>query len=235
MNDKVKGIILKINDYKENDQMIFALCKDYGVLSLIGKSSRKISSKQHFYEGCYYEFMIDYKEGKTIFGIHGSKLIKAYYDLNNTALFSYKNIFLDLTYKAKDIIDNNCFENLLFMLEEINDGNKYLCGSLYLSYLLRIFGISPNVDECVMCGNKKVVAISSGQGGFLCIDHLKGERVLDVDTLRKFRLVAKANYTNFDDIKDKYSFEDFALLMDFFMHNSSINSKPYDFFKIIKG
>lgn len=234
MNDKVKGIVLSISDYKDNDQMLHVLTDNYGLLSLVAKSSKKISSKQHFFEGCFYEFIIDYKDLKTIYSIHGSKLIKAYYDIDDVKLFSFKNILLDASYKSKELIEQETFNNLLFTLDNLNNQNKYLIGSLYFSYLLRLHGINPNVDECVVCKNKKVVGISNTQGGFLCINHIVGEKILDVTTLKKFRLISKAQFKDYEIIKNnEYNYEDFELIVNFFISNSSINLKTFEFYKNI--
>ena len=64
MNDKIQGLVLRINDYKDNDLMLQVITKSNGIISLVGKSSKKITSKQHFYEGCLYEFLIDYKDNQ---------------------------------------------------------------------------------------------------------------------------------------------------------------------------
>lgn len=231
MNDKINGLVLRISDYKDNDLLLQVLTRDYSILSLIGKSSKKITSKQHFYEGCLYEFLIDYKDTKTIYSIHNSKLIKAYYDLNNTKLFSFKNVLFETILKSRELIEEKTFENILEVLEKMNDDNKYLIGSLFISYMNKLHGINPNVDECVICKNKKVVSISNSLGGFLCLDHKAAETVREIDTLKKFRLISKAGFKDFDLIKNnKYEFLDFKLVIEFFIANTTINLKTYDFY-----
>lgn len=232
MNDKIKGIVLRRTDYKENDVMLQVLCVDKGILSFIAKGAKKINSKHHFFEACLYEFIIDYSDHKTMYTIHGSKLLKSYYEMSNMILMSYKNIFLDISYKSKEIYETEMYDNLLFLLENINEDNMYLLGSLYFSYLSRVYGVLPNVDECVVCKNKKVVSISNRNGGFVCLEHLNGEDVKDVDTLKKFRLISKAKFVNYDTIKNiSYSFQDFKLVLDFFIHNTGINLKTYEFYR----
>lgn len=232
MNDKIKGIVLRIQDYKDNDLLLQVLSADKGILSLIGKSAKKMTSKQHYYEGSIYEFMIDYKDGKTIFGIHGSTLIKNNYDINNMRLMSFKNILYELIIKSKELYEISFYNNLMQCLEFLNDNNKYLIGCLFVSYMCKVHGIIPNVDECVVCHSKKVVSISNNLGGFLCLEHLNGEQVLDVNTLKKFRLMAKADFKNYSFIKDmEYTFNDFKLFIEFFEINSGLNLKTYDFYK----
>lgn len=231
MNDKIQGLVLRISDYKDNDLLLQVLTRDHSILSLIGKSSKKITSKQHFYEGCLYEFLIDYKDTKTIYSIHNSKLIKAYYDLNNTKLFSLKNILFEIILKSRELIEEKTFDNLLETLIKMNDDNKYLLVSLFVSYMNRLHGINPNVDECVVCKNKKVVSISNSLGGFLCLEHKGIEAIREVDTLKRFRLISKAEFKDYEVMKNnKYEFLDFKLLIEFFMANTSLNLKTYDFY-----
>ena len=236
MNDKIKGIVLRIIDYKDNDQILHVLSEKDGVLSLVCKSSKKILSKRRYFEGCLYEFIVDLKDNKNIYSIHNSKLIKSYYDLDNTLLYSFKLILLEAIYKSKELYEEKMFTNLIFILDRIDINNKYLLGSLYFSYLLNIHGIKPNVEECVICKNKKVVAISNKLGGFLCVDHLNGEKPSQVDALKKFRLIVLASINNYDFIKDfDFDYLDFKRLVDFFIHNSAINLVSFDFYTRINN
>lgn len=232
MIDKIEGLILRISEYKDNDQMLFVITNNKGFLTLVSKSSRKILAKNHYFEGSIYEFTIDYKDTKTIYSIHNSKLIKSYYDLNNTLLFSFKNILFEALLKSKDLYEEKMYTNILFVLKNINNDNAYLLGSLFFSYLLGIHGIKPNTDECVVCKSKKVVSISNRFGGFLCLEHLNGEKIQDIETLKTFRLISKGSFLNYDVIKDyKVKLSDFSLFVDFFIANSSINLKTYEFYK----
>ena len=70
MNDKINGFVLAQNDYKDNDLLLQVLTKEYGILSLVAKAAKKINSKNHFLPLCLYEFIIDYKDGKTIYFLH---------------------------------------------------------------------------------------------------------------------------------------------------------------------
>lgn len=232
MIEKIQGLALRINDYKDNDEMLFVITSNRGFLSLVCKSSKKLLTKHHYFEGSVYEFMFDYKDNKTIYSVYNSKLIKSYYDLDNTLLFSFKNILFEALYKSKELYEENMYTNIIYVLDRINNDNKYLLGSLFFSYLLDIHGIKPNTDECVVCRNKKVVTISNHFGGFLCLTHLNGEKIFDVDVLKKFRLISKAKFKDYDLIKNElYDYNDFSLIVDFFIHNSSINLKAYDFYK----
>lgn len=234
MNDKVKGLVLNITDYKENDLLIQVITEDKGFLTLCAKAAKKISGKAHYSNMCLYEFIIDYKDTKTMYSIHNAKLLASYYEDNNLSLLSFKNILIELTTKSKNDYELDLFKNICFALANINKDNMYLLGSLYVSYILKLLGISPNVDGCIECHNTKVVSISSLKGGFLCFDHLGQEEALEVDRLKKFRLINKADFDKYLQIKEvAYDFKDFDLMIDFYEVNSDNLLKSYKLFKDI--
>lgn len=229
MNDKVNGFVLSQIDYKDSDILMQVATKEYGIISLVGKSSKKVDSKNHFLPMCVYEFIIDYKDNKTIFSIHGSKLIDCFFDDSDIESISYKNIFVELAIKNKDI---NTYDQLYFIYKNMNDENKYLLGSMFFSYLSKKFGIMPNVDECAVCGHKKVVSVSNIDGGFVCEKHLNGLKALSIDTLKKFRLIIKGDFKDFEILnKFEYDINDFYLIANFYLENADLIIKSYDFYR----
>lgn len=231
MNDKILGFVLSQSDYREYDLLMQVATKEYGILSLIGKAAKKVNSKNHFLPFCEYEFIIDYKDGKSIYDIHGYKIIQNYFADNDIRLMSFKSIICELALKNRDI---NTYDQVLLVFEKMKDDDCYLPGSLFLSYLIKHFGITPIVDGCAICGNQKVLAVSNRQGGFLCEKHIGSEIVLQTDRLKKFRWIIKANFDNYEALKDcDYDFYDFELLMNFFMDNSDLRINSYDFYKAL--
>jgi len=96
MNDKITAFVLNQSDYKEADVLMQVASKEYGIISLVGKAGKKLSSKNHFLPMCLYEFIIDYKEGKDIFSIHGYKLLENYFEDKDIGMMSFKNVILEL-------------------------------------------------------------------------------------------------------------------------------------------
>lgn len=231
MNDKINGFVLTQIDYKESDMLMQVLTKEYGIISLVGKSSKKLDSKNHFLPMCIYEFMIDYKDGKTIFSIHGSKLIANYFEDSNIEMMSFKNVLIEAALKNKDI---DTYDELTFVFEHMNKTNKYLLGSMFFSYLTKHFGITPFVDGCTNCGNKKVVALSNIDGGFVCEKHTNGIHTLPVDRLRKFRLIVKGEFKDYDVLNSfEYDINDFYLIANFYLENADLKMKSYDFYRTL--
>jgi DNA repair protein RecO (recombination protein O) len=105
---------------------------------------------------------------------------------------------------------------------------------MFLSYIIKRFGIMPIVDGCALCGNKKVVTLSNRHGGFLCLEHMGSEHPLPVETLKKFRLIIKGEFKDYEVLKQfHYDYRDFTLLMDFYLANSDVRLRSYDFYKTI--
>ena len=232
MNDKVKALVLSINDYRENDLILQTISEDKSFLSLIAKGARKISGRQHFSPLCVYEFIIDYKDNRNIFTVHNSKLIDSFYEDKDLKMLSYKNVLTELTVKSKELYEEDMYRNIVTCLRETDGSNMYLLGSLYVSYLLKLYGINPNVDGCVICANTKVISVSKRLGGFLCADHLGEEEPMEVERLKKFRLINKADFTKLPLIRDvEYDLQDFDLLMEFFSDNADLNIRSYKLFK----
>ena len=231
MNDRIVGIVLSQSDYRDADVLMQVLCKDYGLLSLIGRSAKKITSRNHCLPMCRYEFIIDYKDNKTIYTIHNQKLLNNYFEDKDVVMMSFKNVLAELVLKNREM---DLYDDLQFVLEKLSRENMYLLGSLFVSDIIRRFGIAPMVDGCVICGSKKVAALSNRHGGFLCLEHLGGEPVEEVEMLRKFRLINKARFENYEAIKDlTYDFRNFDLLMSFFLDNSDLKLRSYDFYKTL--
>lgn len=232
MNNKLQGIVLETNAYQENDLLLKVLTRDYGLISLIAKGSQKMSAHNHYVPFSLYEFIIDLKENKTIFIPRGVKLIKSYYDDNKIKLLAFKNVLVNALLKNKEELDSDDYDDFLFLLEKMNEENKYCLGSLFFSKLIKKSGISPVVDGCVECGEEKVIGLSKTKGGFVCKNHAIENDVLDVIRLKKFRLIIKANFSHFDLVKDyEYDFIDFSLLVDFYLENSFVNLPAYEFYK----
>ena len=198
MNDRITGFVLSQSDYRENDILMQVLTKEHGILSLVGKAAKKLSSRNHFLPMCLYEFIIDYKDSRTIYSVHGYKLLENHFEDSDIEMMAFKDIICEMALKNREI---DTFDQLCFVFRNMDRESRFLLGSLFLSCIIKRFGIMPIVDSCALCDSRKVVALSNRHGGFLCQAHLNGEEVLPVETLRKFRAVIKADFANYDVLK----------------------------------
>lgn len=234
MNNKINGIILEVNAYQENDLLLKVLTRDHGLISLIGKGSQKMSAHNHYVPFNLYEFLIDLKDNKTLYVIKGAKLLNSYYDDEKIKFLAFKNIIVNALIKNKDELDQEDYDNMFFILDNFNEKTMYCLGCLFFSRLLNKSGILPFVDGCVECGNEKVIGISKQKGGFVCKNHAYEQDLLDVIRLKKFRLIIKAKFENYNLVKDyEYDLTDFSLLVDFYLENSYVSLPAYEFYKTL--
>ena len=77
---RIEAVILKQQDYRENDALITVLSKDYGKLGFVCRGIRKMASKNAV--SCMpfvlSELMFDYKEQATLFSLKSARVLAAH-------------------------------------------------------------------------------------------------------------------------------------------------------------
>ena len=209
MNETVAAIILKQTDYREADVIISVLTKEYGKLSFVASGARKMKSKNagSIMPCTIADIQFDHKPGKTMFRLKTARtrnLFRVLHeDLVLSAAASAACESADVLSLAGGEEENSAekyelLETCLSCLNEKKDPDLVLCG--YLAEMMDLFGILPDVDECVRCGSLKVSAFSAREGGFLCQDCA---RQLDVPLrspldLKRLRLAVKTGLAHYD-------------------------------------
>ena len=95
MNERFRGIVLSVLDYRESDQLIRVLTKEYGILSLVARSARKMTAKNRVLPLEVCEFLTDLKEGQTMSTLHSAKILEDHYEEKDIEILSFLNIFPD--------------------------------------------------------------------------------------------------------------------------------------------
>lgn len=209
MNDQVRCIVLKQIDFKEYDAIIKVLTKEYGKISFKATSIRKLSSKNasSLLPFTVSDIQFDYQSDKTIFRLKSAHTIQLFRyvheDLYTSCAASIMVNIADLfSVDGNDFVEKkevfDCLYEALDLLNKKYDTTIVLC--LYLVDMMRIFGISAEVDGCARCGSQLVYTISSKEGGFLCQKHGQQEnlKALSNTQLKQFRLVVKAGLKHID-------------------------------------
>ena len=248
MNDKVTGFILKQSDYKDYGVILSVLTKEHGKLSIVANGVRKPTSKNAgrlipYTKG---EFLIDYKENKTIFSLK-----------NVSTIETYKNMHMDLSLSTclsvigemsdsfvmngeeseyyKEVYDS--LELSFTLLENHKDPITVL--SLFCSDIMKYFGISADVDECVHCGSSLVQAISIKEGGFLCKECAtkEGVSLKDAATLKRFRLICKGSLRQFEIIEKcgGATYDDLKNLIEMIRIHTGIKIRSFGLFERLFG
>lgn len=243
MNDKVTGFVLKQSDYKDYSVILTVLTKEYGKLSIVASGIRKPTSKNAGRVLPYTksEFLIDYKQGKTIFTLKNVSLIQTYkiihLDLNLSTCASMMSEITDafLMQGIESEYYEEVYEALdhsFSLLENQKDPITILC--LFCSTVMKCFGIGVDVDECVHCGSKLVQAISIKDGGFLCKECAQKENIplKDAVSLKRFRLVSKASLEHYGIVEQAggATFEDLNTFMQIIHTHTGIQIRSFELF-----
>ena len=245
MEDRIKGIIIKQTDYRENDMIVTTLLDNGKKISLICKGVKKITSRNAMGVMPFLtsEFIFNFDENKTIFNLKNCKIIKNRKNISKDLIdMSYASLMCQIV--DTFIIDDedlslNIYKLLDFCLDELNDKDNSLnVMCFFISMFLENVGLKPNVDGCVFDDNKKIVGISIIDGGFICsncINKTSTYKDIDESHLRNFRILNKVNYSNYDEFIKLNVFDkkDLFILLDFYMHHTGLKLKTYDFLKSI--
>ncbi len=220
MNDKVIGIVLEKIDYKDNDEILKILTKEYGVLSFIAKGVKKITNKHYVSNFLEIEIIFDYSEHKNIFNIKNTRIINNYhkdYDLETILLLQLGNeITLNI---LKDSADYDFYyDNLINLYQNILDFN-YLAMCFFVVNILKYEGLNPIVDKCYVCDNKKISSIYIPYG-FVCQEHKDHHNEKSITFLKKFRMINLVKNEQLVSIKEyNYDFKDLTFLLEFISYN----------------
>lgn len=240
MNERTLGIVVGQTPYKDNDLILTVISEEYGKISLYGKGLNKITSKNS--AGCQLfslsEFSFDYNETrstqvlKTATLKNGFSVIRQSYDLMVIASV--------VTEIASVIPQDDWYQLLYDTLYGLNDlSQPYLMLSLFLSVVLERLGIRPEVDECVVCGDRtQIETVSVEDGGFLCrqCNQLTHLPKLGRDMLYRFRVINRAGFEHLDRLLEMNmdSLEIARLQMEFFITHSGAVLKSYRSFQQLR-
>ena len=243
MNDTVTGIILKQTDYREADVILSVLTREYGKLSFVAGGARRMKSKNAgaIMPATIADFQFDYKPDKTMFRMKTARTVSLFRvlheDLTLSAAASAACESADLLCLNGDEEESSeekyeLLKKCLTLLNEKKDPDLVL--ACWLGDMLEIFGISPDVDECVLCGSTKVSAFSAKEGGFLCEDCARSLQVplRSASDLKKLRLVVKGGLEHIDIIeKTGGNFRQELLdLCDVLHQHAGVQGKAFSFY-----
>lgn len=239
MNNLTKILILKKNDYLENDELIKAISFDYGLIDFVSKGSRKSTSKNRNSLNYFMEIEINFNhyENKKLFTIQKANSLKNFqkeYDLEKIVIMQFIN---ELVYSVLN--DNENFKdyyNILIYAYENVYYEPYLVLCFVLAQILKNEGLRPEVNKCVVCDMQKVFGFSNIYGGFVCQRHLTlNDKVYDKEHLRKFRFINLCDIENVKTLQNyEYNYDDFLFIFDFFKYHFNQEFQGYKLLKKIK-
>ena len=244
MNDRVTGLVLREQDYKENAVILTVLTEEYGKISFVVQGARKLTAKNRAASIPYTknEFTFDWREGKTMFRLKSAVSLEFYRFLHEDLSAGLAAAVLAELIDAftMEVMDRelavfcfHLFEQTLQMLNEKHPPDLVLAVSV--ANLMKTQGIGPDVDECVFCGAARVRAVSAAEGGFLCQPCAAKEGVpfLDKEELQRFRLINKAELRHMNILEERISnaTEDLSVLIRMIRLHAGLRVKSYDLFE----
>lgn len=179
---KVKGIVTRSVQFKENDKIVTVLTSELGLISVYCHGAK--SNKSRFLTPtrlfCYSEFVLTRK--KDFYYIKEADYIEAFFDIVN----SIDKLFLGQYFL--EVVNEVCVEGerqdevLRLLLNSLYALSTDMCGISKIKSTFEIrmcaeMGVSPNLSGCHSCGNSECESyyIDVLNGDIICRDCLLSE------------------------------------------------------------
>lgn len=204
LNSIVRGLVIKEVLVGESDKIITILAKDIGKISVSAKGSRKSSSKilagTQMFSYADFELSNKFKYPKIV----SVDIIKSYYTVTNDydalCIASYMCELYNKT--IEEYAENNdLLKLILHSLQALQNNvmNKKLIMSIFDMKFMDLYGYTPIVNECVVCGSVDD-NIYFGSEGVVCKNCNTGIRINQT-------IVYTLNYIIDTDIEKLFNFE----------------------------
>lgn len=165
---KNKGLILKSIDYKETSKIVY-LYTPLGKQSIkvIGANNPKKGLLGFITTGNLVSFvatdndfpnLLEYNLEESIFSITSSI----------DSLEALKKILDVLNYIPDDINHQSTYSFIEKTIKDLIKSNPKKVLAVYLIKMLYVFGVSPSLKACSICGNTNPVAFKISDGGGVC-------------------------------------------------------------------
>jgi DNA repair protein RecO (recombination protein O) len=156
---KTRAIVLKTQDIKENDKLVWAYTEDLGKITLYVKGAKKSKSKLFTLTNSFsYSEEVVYK-GKSFYHLNEGILIDSFNevmdDLDSLLTASYFSELTDIA-TVEEEKNENIFKLLVasFYLLKTRSIDYDMLARAYELKLLNLTGYNLNLDKCTCCGRK---------------------------------------------------------------------------------
>ena len=234
---EVEGIVIDEKPYKESSKILNIITKEKGVIGVIAKGSKRLKSplrsvSERF---CYANFNISYKENN-LSTLISADVINPFRNIKKDIIkVSYLNFLSELTNGViKQNEDKRIYDIYLSAILKIEEGfdPMVITNILELKYL-SFLGVSPKLNGCVICGNEKVVTVSSDKGGFVCKDHALNDYIVSDKTIKLIRLLEYVDISKISklDVSDEVKKEINNFIDDYYDRYTGLYLKSKTFLK----
>jgi len=246
MNEEVEALVLRQTDYKEADRIVTVLTPDLGKIAFRAAGVRKMTSRNASSLLLYTKTRIqfDYVPEKTIFRLKTARSLNLYRKIHEDLVLSASAGALAEAIDAlmlsgdEDGNGNSVYTLYSSFLEALNTGHDPLtCVCVSMAELMDLHGMSPDVDECAVCGKSSVSSISTEEGGFVCADCAAklGVPMMDKADLLRFRLLCKAGMKNLQIVEEhsKADLKDLRFLKEILIRHSGVKPASFEFLESV--
>lgn len=167
-----EGYVLRVSPYKEADAMVTCFTKD-GLISFLARGIRKLTSKNA--SSCqilsYSRFSLAATADQKSLTLQEGMLLKSTPEKEDLLWMACVSFLAEINARLLTEEDApSIFPFFAKAMEGIENGYPiYSSCLLYFAKLLSLLGYGLEVDNCVLCNEKKdIVGISYENGGFVC-------------------------------------------------------------------
>ena len=203
---EVEGFILSETSYGETSKIINVWTKKYGVIGIMCKGAKSLKSKNRVstMRFSYAKFNIYLKQGKLSTLVSADVINPLKKIRSDITLIGYLSYLTELTEQViKQNNDLLLFDDFINSILKIEDGldSLVITNILEIKYLEKL-GVLFNLDECVVCGSKNnIVTINADKGGFICLNCLSNEVIVDKKVIKMLRMYYYVNIKSITNIK----------------------------------
>lgn len=239
--EKIEGIIVSANDFKESSKILNIFTKEYGVIGVIAKGSKSIKSTLRSVTDrlTYGYFYMNYKEDK-LSVLSNVDVINPFKNIKkDIECISYASYILDLAAQVyKQNNSSDIYKLLIDSLIKINElyDPMVITNILELKYL-DYLGVMPVLDRCSICGSEKSIAtLSSSRGGYICNNCLKNDRMVSAKTIKLIRMFYYVDISKIEklDISELCKNEINTFLNEYYENYTGLYLKSKNFINNIK-
>ena len=172
---KTKGVIIKVQDYKENDKLLWMYTEELGKVTCIAKGAKRSKSQllSVTLPLCFGEYLLF--KGKNLYNLQEGKIINSFQGLlNNLEKLTYSSYLCELIdiCVENDEVNSALFKEFMICLYLLStDALDYeLLVRAFELRLLEATGYNLELDRCCICKKKISVAdyISLSHYGGVC-------------------------------------------------------------------
>lgn len=171
--EKTKAVVIKAQDYKENDKLVWLYTEQFGKVTAIARGAKKSKSRLFALTLplCYADYALF--KGKSLFNLQEGKIENSFQGLlSNLDKLTYSSYVCELIDICMQDGENNKklykdFITCLYLLNTDALDYEMLIRSFELK-LLKATGYGLNLDNCVSCKNKITVT------NYISISHFGG-------------------------------------------------------------